>query len=179
MVEHLLRVPGTTTAPATLGRFCYEIVGFLADALIEDNCRLFVASPYWSRPNALTRAAAAAATWTGRLADTTVVVASKEAAARVLRDLGGLGRWRPSAYVCPGLHAKMVLAEGSARVRALIGSANMTAAGMRRAFETVLQVDFTPEAAAGCGLAAVRDSIMAHSAQIRRNEESGLTESMK
>lgn len=165
MVEHLLRVPGTTTARTTLGRFRSEIVGFLAEALVEPDGRLFVASPYWSRPNALIRAAAAAATWTGRLADTTVVVASKEAAARVLRDLGQPGRWQPSAYVCPGLHAKVVFSEGTARVRALIGSANMTSSGLRRDLETVLQIDFTPEAAAGCGLAAVRDGIMARSAR--------------
>ena len=77
MVEHLLRIPGmANAAAATVGRFRAGIVGFMAEALLENEGQLFVASPYWSQPNFLIRAATAAVPWKRRLAETTVVVAS-------------------------------------------------------------------------------------------------------
>ncbi len=159
MGEHFVRVAGTVKAAGGVGRLRAEIVGFLAEALSERGTRLFVASPFWSSPNLLTRAASAAAAWKGRLADTTIVTATERAARRIVQDLRPRLPWHPSVWVCPGLHAKLVLVEGGRTVRALIGSANMTSAGTRRPLEAMIQIEFTPESAAGSGVLALRDAI--------------------
>jgi len=171
MGDYLIRMPGTLDTCVGFGRFRLEIVGFLAQALGAGQTSVFIASPYWSKPNLILKAAMTAATWKWCLADTKIVVAERAAARRVVNDLRRFRPWSPSVFVCAGLHAKLVLVEEKEVVRALLGSANMTAAGLRRRLEAMVQLDFTRSGARGCGLLSLRDAILLRSVRFEETKE--------
>ena len=167
----ILEIPNRAVPHRLPGGPERDAVTFFANGLRNPRGTLFVASPYWSSPNALLEALMRARTWTNRFPQTTVTVSTRSAGKRVSCDMESVLPWRPTIYVCSALHAKIAIRENQGRVSVLLGSANMTAAAQRR-IEVMVALNFEsgPEAAFLVGL---REMITASSTRLLDDSISG------